>query len=135
MLTGPMYKLIKLSNSRGFTAVDVSDFEWLSHFKWSARVATNGQTYAYTMLRNGPESMQRLILGAVDHRIRRGHPCESCRRELKGDHRNGYTLDNRRCNIRVLSSYRNRKNVYPYESISTSECDMSNAWDVLSDKV
>lgn len=72
------------------TLVDWDDYEWLSHFRWSAR-RTRKRVYAR---RWGGDSrptvhMHREILKAQDG--------------LVVDHINGDTLDNRRCNLRLCT--------------------------------
>jgi len=85
--------------------VDDSDYSFLSKSKWSADVRNGGKpserVYAVRVVRvNGKPKkiyMHRVITGAEKR-------CEIV------DHINRDTLDNRRCNLRVVDNARNLKN-------------------------
>jgi hypothetical protein len=122
MLTGEPYHLIKLSltfNQRRqiagnvYTAVSFDDVAWMKEFKWYLNIPGSKWMYAYTRYREGSRwvnmGMQRMILA-------RANPARMSS-ERRADHRNGYTLDNRRSNLRSLSVSDNRLNVYPYSEI------------------
>lgn len=96
------YRTIPLS--RGLvTLVDPADYEWLSQFRWGAhRTKPYGCFYAArkTSKKLGPPRMvymHREILGLQER-----YRC--------GDHINGKTLDNRRCNLRVATPIQNGMN-------------------------
>jgi hypothetical protein len=88
--------------SKGFVAlVDAADYDWLSQWKWHARVKPNGAAYAARAGtgeegKRGSVLMHRVILGA--------EPPEY------GDHISGDTLDNRRDNLRLCTKTQNNRN-------------------------
>jgi hypothetical protein len=90
-------KLIPLTKNQTCT-VDSADYEWLNQWNWFAQLdPTSGSYYAVRNISdaNGkqrPARMNRVILELTDSDPR------------VGDHRNGNTLDNRRSNLRPLSS-------------------------------
>lgn len=95
-----------------FTLVDIEDYEYLSKFSW--RIQKNRKhVYARTSiwLGNGKSKcvfMHRLILNAAKNDI--------------VDHKNGNSLDNRRRNLRICSSYENNCNAFhpskiPYKGV------------------
>ena len=96
-------KKIALTGKLGaekFAVVDSSDFEWLSGFKWHG--GTDGYAYASFYQRDRQKtfqkSMQSLIMG----------------RSLNGkeiDHVNNNKLDNRRINLRFVTSSQNKWNI------------------------
>ena len=97
-------RLIPLTQGQ-FAIVDASDFEWLNQWKWNAQWNPKTRSfYAKRTLpvidgkRTGDVWMHRMILGfePKDGRI--------------GDHQNGLTLDNRRSNLRVASTFQNQQN-------------------------
>lgn len=79
-----------------FATVDDADFENVGAFKWSAR--RDGKT-VYAQRRKGKAfvQMHREILGLTDPKV-------------LVDHRNGYGLDNRRCNLRTCCHAQNSAN-------------------------
>lgn len=93
-----MVKEIPLTQGR-VTLVDDEDYERLSQFKWYCHVRM-GKPYASRTIHEGSkshvESMHRVILN-----VPKGQT---------GDHRNGDTLDNRRCNLRICSRRQNACN-------------------------
>jgi hypothetical protein len=120
MLTGHPFKLIQLrQNARvpwtAFTAVSPEDYGWLTEYRWSLNISGSNRLYAYTsILENGKWryiGMHRLI---VQHN-------GTIADDEVADHRNGYTLDNRRCNLRPASEGVNRRNRYPFEPIQSDE--------------
>ncbi len=95
-------KKIKLTQNQ-FAIVDDRDFEWLNQWKWYAQ--WNICTNSYYTVRKSPRSeghrnigMHRLIVG-----LEFGDPKES-------DHINRKTLDNRRCNLRIVDERKNQEN-------------------------
>lgn len=92
-------KTIPLNNGM-FTIVDDEDYDLVSQYRWYAR--RNGPTYYYvraSVQRNGKQHhvlMHRIIMKAKD--------CQDV------DHKNGQTLDNRRCNLRFCNIGQNRAN-------------------------
>lgn len=101
------YREIPLT--KGFVAlVDISDYEILSQWKWHAANSKNKPNF-YASRKiwigriNGVKkmtnvSMHRFILGLADSDKR------------FGDHINGNTLDNRRCNLRIATPSENNMN-------------------------
>lgn len=87
-----------------FAIVDAVDYERLSKIKWYAhRTKCNQSFYAAKSSKrvNGKHyliSMAREILG-----LKRGD-------KLQGDHINHQTLDNRRCNLRIVTNQENQFN-------------------------
>lgn len=76
--------------------VDDADFEWLNQWKWGARYdPTTGTYYAIRGSRKEGKTkevkMARLILGLIDPKI-------------KGDHKDGNTLNNQRYNLRAVTA-------------------------------
>ena len=87
-----------------FALVSKKDYERLSKYKWYARWSKCTQSYYATRsvrLPNGkqtPICMHREIL-----RLKRGD-------KRQGDHINHDTLDNRRCNVRIVTASENMHN-------------------------
>ena len=98
------------------TIVDDADFEWLNQWKWHATFDphTRGFYAVRGVLRPhgnfGPERMHRQILG-LKYRDKR-----------QSDHKNHDTLDNRRGNLRIVSSYQNRLNRKDPKGFSWRPC-------------
>jgi hypothetical protein len=95
-------KQIPLSKGQ-FAIVDDDDFEWLSQWEWSAIWAEGTQSYYARRMETSCGTrltirMHRQILG-----LETGD-------KLQGDHINGNTLDNRRENLRAVSSAENKRN-------------------------
>ncbi len=93
---------------RGLAAiVDDDDFEWLSHFKWCSGRHSDGKFIARRTLYLGKQPngkygygailMHREILGISDSKV-------------EVDHINGFTLDNRRANLRLCTHTQNQWN-------------------------
>lgn len=98
----------------GFAIVDAEDFEWLSQWNW--RLHTNG--YAMRLQRDQyyqhPIYMHRLLSGATG--------------EAETDHINRNRLDNRRSNLRVVTTAQNlanrpraARNTSGYKGVSRSK--------------
>lgn len=110
-----MAKTIPLT--RGYvTTVDDKDYEELSCYKW--RAVGSRWVYAVTTIpgvvgksgRPKPTGMHRLILGIVEESYK-----------VYGDHINGDTLDNRRCNLRITDNKGNQGNRHrPHSTSATS---------------
>lgn len=86
-----------------FAVVDLSDFYWLSQYNWTAkRDDSTGKFYARRTYRENGERfyvyMHREIMGLT----------KGDKREV--DHRNSFSLDNRRSNLRVVTSQQNKWN-------------------------
>ena len=75
--------------------VDEEDYEYLSQFTWRA-ACTNSKFYAAAIVDGVQTYMHRLLM----------KPEEG----LLVDHINGLTLDNRRSNLRIVTSFQNQKN-------------------------
>jgi len=92
----------EISLTQGLVAiVDAGDYVWLSKWKWFAKVGgCGGDAYAARSVRiNGKVKtvrMHRLIMDAPDG--------------MEVDHINGNTMDNRRCNLRIVSKSENLAN-------------------------
>lgn len=98
-----MSRKIKLTKGQ-FAIVDDADYEWLSQWKWYATWSNHGKRF-YVVRgipgRNGKQCklhMHRLILG-LDFGDK-----------LQGDHINRNALDNRRKNLRIVTSQQNQFN-------------------------
>ena len=85
------------------TLVDDADYDRLAHYKWRAHVdRRRGQVYAVRKT-HGPHSSRRTV---YLHREILGVKYS----EVKVDHRNGDSLDNRRANLRKCVSGENNAN-------------------------
>jgi hypothetical protein len=82
------------------TLVDDEDFERVKNLGWCASNAGKGRFYAKARLRG--ENINKTIFL---HRIIANTP-----NDLKTDHINGDTLDNRKCNLRIVSDSQNNQN-------------------------
>ncbi len=104
-------KTIQLT--RGQVAlVDDEDYEWLNQWKWYAMKHPYGY-YAGRNITSGINQqkklkMHRVILGLTDPKT-------------TGDHISGFTLDNRRCNLRVATTSENLRNQVKQRTPSTSK--------------
>src|SRR3990167_9216446 len=102
-MTNPTQKKIELQN-KGYALVDAIDFEWLSEYRWRQTADRRGQGYAAawdTKLKR-TVYMHRLLMGAS--------------KGQEVDHKNGDTLDNRRCNLRCATRAQNAANMDKYSS-------------------
>jgi hypothetical protein len=88
-------KEIQLSQGK-VAIVDDKDYEYLSKFKWYASYSRSG-FYAVRSNRQGQKPSHILM-----HRVILNAPLDK-----EGDHINGDTLDNRRCNLRLCSHSQN----------------------------
>jgi hypothetical protein len=80
------------------TLVDDADFEWLSQWKWHARLdPPSGKFYATRTSKPKNIQMARVILGLVDSKI-------------EAEHKNCDTLDNQRVNLRAATKSQNAAN-------------------------
>src|ERR1017187_10410349 len=99
-----MFKIYQIALPCGrFALIDEQDFEDLRQFKWFSDVR-KGQTYVH---RNAGK-------GRKDRRIERLH--RRIMQATKGqivDHINGDGLDNRRCNLRLVTVSQNGHNTGP----------------------
>lgn len=89
------YRLIPLTRGQ-FAVVDAADFEWLSQWQWCVRGNDKAGYYAVRHEGSSVVQMHRVILHAPRHR--------------RGDHWNGDSLDNRRCNLRLTTQKINAQN-------------------------
>lgn len=87
-------ELSKQGKNKGkyFALVDDKDFKWLNQFRWA--ITNNG--YAVRRVGNRLFQMHRQIIGTPS--------------EFDTDHINGNKLDNRRCNLRVVTRSQNNAN-------------------------
>lgn len=101
--------MTELNLTRGLvTQLDAEDLEFLNQWKWSAH--PGGSTfYAYRMV--GSRSKQKAILL---HRVLLGLQCATTGKNLQSDvivdHKNGNGLDNRRSNLRPVTTQQNNLN-------------------------
>ena len=103
--------------------VDDEDYEWLSKYKWRANKKSNGY-YATTLEKNNHKciKMHRLILNPKNTE--------------EVDHINRDGLDNRRCNIRVVTHAQNMMNCIKHPGTSSKYKGVTwrkdnNLWRVL----
>jgi hypothetical protein len=92
----PSYKKIALTQNQS-ALVDAADFDWLNQWNWCAQWAV--KVKSFYAVRNDPPrqiSMAREIL--------------RCKAKEQADHRNHDTLDNRRKNLRKLTTPQNNWN-------------------------
>ena len=97
-----MSQTLEIPLTRGLTAtIDAQDFEKISKFKWCAK-KSGSRYYAVAYVRGGGRSnnkqvaMHRLILDYYG--------------PLDVDHINGNQLDNRKCNLRIVTRSQNNLN-------------------------
>lgn len=97
-----MSQTLEIPLTRGLTAtIDAQDFEKISQFKWCAK-KSGSRYYAVAYVRGGGRSnnkqvaMHRLILDYYG--------------PLDVDHINGNQLDNRKCNLRIVTRSQNNLN-------------------------
>lgn len=88
-----------------FALVDACDYTWLSEFKWTAARTVRGRFYAVRAgsLR-GDRPRERILMAREILGLRKGNP-------LQADHLNFDTLDNRRKNLRAVTSIANKRRV------------------------
>lgn len=98
--------------SRMFAAVDVCDYAWLIRFHWLVTCDRGGRIYAVADI-GGVVGMHRFILLTLNPHLR-----DRTAPRFYADHRNGYTLDNRRRNLRVASREENKANRWPYMELA-----------------
>jgi len=92
---------IKLTESLA-AKVDSEDYKWLKNYKWKAIKNPKGYYAVRTYYNkekgnNSMVYMHREILGLTD-------------RKIHGDHKDHDTLNNRRCNLRVVTHFQNMAN-------------------------
>jgi len=104
-------KEIQIRKSDLKAIVDDDDFELLNRFAWNVTTIRGHYHYACRRVANLQILMHREILG-----LEYGD-------KKQGDHINGNTLDNRRCNLRAVSkkdNIRNRRSIsgqVPYKGV------------------
>lgn len=113
------YRFIPLTQGQ-LAVVDAADFEWLNQWLWSAH-RNSGLWYAERKVNYKPVGMHTFILGS--------------RRGLFIDHWNGDGLDNRRANLRFVTTIQNganrrgqHHNISGYPGVSF--CERRNRWKV-----
>jgi hypothetical protein len=89
------YRFIPLTQGQ-YVVVDSADFEWINQRRWCVHNA-KGNYYATAGSKHNRVWMHRVISSTPEYMV--------C------DHWNGDTLDNRRCNLRNISSSQNRQNI------------------------
>lgn len=95
-------KAIYLSQGK-FTIVDESNYDLLNQWSWAAKESTKGYFCAY-------RSASRIKGQKRPPGIRMHRFIMNCPKELEVDHINRNPLDNRRCNLRIVTSKQNAKN-------------------------
>ncbi len=103
--------------TKGYSVtVDPADYSWASKVPWFAQCDRAGLAYAarWERLSNGKRKEVRL------HRkiLEKMFGAEALRGK-EGDHINGDTMDNRRCNLRIVDKTTNLKNKGRYRSNSS----------------
>lgn len=99
------YVLIPLT--RGLvTAISPEDFERVNQYTWSVAPRGKNNYYAATQINGEPVSLHQFLLGNPKHK--------------EGDHINRFPLDNRRCNLRLVTKYEQMWN-QPAQKNSTSK--------------
>lgn len=94
---------VKIELTRGlFTIIDKEDADRVNTRKWNAHKTHNKDTYYATCSINGKHcQMANFILN---------HDPKGCRGQFIVDHINGDGLDNRKCNLRIISRSQNAIN-------------------------
>lgn len=94
-------KLLPLSKGK-FTMVDDADFLWLRRFRWHYSATTG---YARTHLGHGVfRNLHQLLLPRITDKV--------------ADHINRDKLDNRRCNLRLVTKAENNRNKLQHNNTS-----------------
>ena len=96
------FREIPITENGGVVAlclVDFADFKWLCKYKWNVARNTVGTIYARGYYKGSSKRMHRVITNAP--------------KNLLVDHINGNTLDNRRNNLRLVTSTQNAMNRKP----------------------
>lgn len=96
-----------------FVLLDPEDAQWAAQWRWSAHFNQRGILYPARQEGAWPSPRRRVYL----HRaiMERVSPAPSPAHVV--DHRNGDTLDARRCNLRWLTVSENAKNTWLYRSV------------------
>lgn len=90
-------KEIPLANGKSFAIIDDEDFELVSKYRWT-RLPVNNGNKEYVQTSTIPRiTLHRLLMGFPD-------------KPLVVDHINHNGLDNRRCNLRVVTKKNNQGN-------------------------
>jgi hypothetical protein len=109
---------VPLTN-RYIAIIDAEDAERVSRYKWYARKCRKGLIYAATHNPDGDTikiQMHRFILNNT--------------KDKYTDHKNGNTLDNRKCNLRPCTKGQNNRNrrPKPHSSIYKGVCLRGGKW-------
>jgi hypothetical protein len=110
-----------------FALVDDEDFEWFSKFKWCALKDRNTFYAArYIRLLNGKQTIQLMHRQILN--LEFGD-------KRQGDHKNHYSLDNQRSNLRICTNQQNTYNQRPRRNYSSeykgvSWCKRDKKWRV-----
>ena len=108
---------IKLTQGK-HALVDNEDFEYLSQFKWHA-CKWSGGFYAARSINNRKVYMHQIVMGSP--------------KEKHIDHKNHFSLDNRKKNLRICTAQENMRNRKPKKvTISNFKgvylCRQNNKW-------
>lgn len=117
-----MVKEIQLSQGK-VALVDDEDYEWLNQWKWSAYKQNRfkSRTVFYAGRGNHGENKFKTIImhrNIIEHILKEGGRIEELEefinnpRKFPVDHVNGDCLDNRRCNLRVVTHRQNCQNLH-----------------------
>lgn len=94
-------KIRLAGKNRRYATIDSRDYKTVSQFKWHIRKSKCGNEYACASLKVGGKgtaiTMSRIIMKAP--------------KGIEVDHRNGRTLNNRRCNLRLATRSQNACNI------------------------
>lgn len=112
----PSYKLIPLTKGQN-ALVDATDYEWLSQWNWFAWWAPTSHSF-YAMRGSEPDR-KRIFMHKEIYQTTPG---------TEVDHKNGDTLDNRRCNLRSSNHAQNQQNAKK-QSGRSSHFKGVTAWD------
>jgi len=107
------YKTLTVRGTNGCPPVqvklDTPDYDWLSQWSWQLHKPDG---YARRTIRRGKRHYGTLFM----HRLILGLSTDD-KREV--DHINGDTLDNRRCNLRIVTRAQNMQNAHKAQGNST----------------
>ena len=96
--------LYRYGEAAAYATVDADDFSWLNAYRWLYH--PNGSGYAFMGRGKNRQFMHRLILGLPPRRTD----------DREADHRNRDGLDNRRCNLRIVTRAQNNQNRPAYRN-------------------
>lgn len=115
----PTFRRVFLSdrNDELFCIVDADDYDWLQSFSWSLHKRGDWQPTYYARRTVWPRGTPYYL--HVD--LLRHISVPPSLEHVVGDHLNGNTLDNRRCNLRWATLVENRRNRHRFWYNKTPE--------------